>query len=158
MTKQALPSDTKWIFPLTKGSFQDTKGLAAPIMDEIQTTFPVGFILDQKAKFVRFRFENDDGSFWGGKDTDLIARFDEFFEWKWTNPRNGLSQPTRWHRPSWLTFRAWQLLRSEISRRTWDDVQPSELTIEILKTRKSYFDEGMYQEHGFPARLILTLE
>ena len=47
---------------------------------------------------------------------------------------------------------------SQVSKRNWDDVPPSELTIEVCQARKGYFDNGMYQEHGFPVHLILTLE
>jgi hypothetical protein len=150
--------DFQWVFPLDESILQMVDGVASPIVQAIKAVFPVGFVPNRKAKYVRFRFENEDGSFWGGEDIDITARFSEFFEWKWTNPKNGLSQPHRWHRPVWLTFRAWQIVRSQVSMRAWDPVPTSELTIEILQARKDYFDKGMYQEHGFPVRLILTLE
>jgi hypothetical protein len=149
--------DSQWVFPLTKDSFQDLNGMTAPIVRSIEAIFPVGFVPNRKAKRVSFRFENEDGSFWGGEEVDLVAQFNEFFGWEWTDSK-GLSHPNRWHRPAWLTLRAWQLVRSQVSRRNWDYVEPKDLTIEILQTRKDYFDGGMYQEHGFPVRLVLTLE
>lgn len=158
LVSPAFILDYQWVFPFDEGILQAVDGMASPIMEAIKAVFPEGFVPNRKAKYVRFRFENEDGSFWGGEDIDITARFSEFFEWKWTNPKNGLSQPHRWHRPVWLTFRAWQIVRSQVSRRTWDNVPSSELTIEILQARKDYFDKGMYQEHGFPVRLVLTLE
>jgi hypothetical protein len=149
--------DAKWVFQLDESSFRETNGKDPPIVDAIKSVFPWGFVPEQKAKYVIFRFENEDGSYWGGEDIDLRAKFEEFFKW-WAKSDESTSFRSSWYRPAWLTFRAWQLLRGQVSRRSWDDVAPSELTIEILQTRKNYFDEGMYQEHGYPARLILTLE
>lgn len=154
----AFIQDYQWVFPFDESILQAVDGVASPIVQAIKAVFPEGFVPNREAKHVRFRFENEDGSFWGGEDIDITARFSEFFEWKWTNPKSGLSQPHRWHRPVWLTHRAWQIVRSEVSRRNWDPVPPSELTIPILQARKDYFDKGMYQKHGFPVRLVLTLE
>jgi hypothetical protein len=157
MVKQALPSDTKWVFPLEEGFFQASRDADSPLAKEFKSFFPDGFVPDQKAEYLLFRFENEDGSYWGGEDIDLRARFDEFFEWGWTDSR-GVVRPMLWHRPAWITLRAWQILRFSVSKRNWDDIPSSELTIEICQSRKDYHDKGMYLVHGFPARLIIEVE
>jgi len=159
MADQAALSDTKWVFPLSEGFHQKPNNDEdSPLAKEFKSFFPDGFVPDQKAEYIVFRFENEDGSYWGGEDIDLKARFDEFFKWGFRSPRDGSILPMLWQRPAWLTLRAWQLLRLSVSHRNWDDIPPSELTIKILQARKDYFDKGMYKKHGFPVRLIITLE
>ena len=145
-----------WVFPITKESFQKDSDGKSPIEKVLEATFPRGFTPETSAKSVLVKFENEDGTPWGGEDINLMARFNEFFEWEWVDCRDGSKRPTTGHRPSFLTFRAWQLLRSSVSRRNWDVVPPSDLTVDILKQRGQYFTEGMYVVHGFPSRLTIS--
>jgi len=74
------------------------------------------------------------------------------------DPRDGSKHPNRLHHPAWFTLRAWQMLKSRVSRRSWDSTPNSELTLEIMRARGLHYIEGVYQEHGHPTRLILTLK
>jgi len=154
------PFESRWSFPLTKDSLSiwDNK---SPLSEVIKSIFPNEFVPHHKSKWVLFRFENEDGSFWGGEDIGLRAKFEEFFRWKWADQHGGL-HPVCLYRPVWLTFRAWQMLRDHVARSKWEHVDwkslPSdEAAIEILKSRKQYCDVGIFEEHGFPARLVITL-
>lgn len=159
MPNRAVPSDTKWVFQLSEGFHQQSSRYEdSPLAREFKYFFPDGFVPDQKAEYVVFRFEIEGGSYWGGEDINLRARFDEFFKWSYKSHRDGSTLPMLWHRPAWLTLRAWQLLRLSVSRRNWNAVPSSELTVEVLQSRKDYYDKGMYLIHGFPARLVITLE
>jgi hypothetical protein len=136
---------TEWVFALTSTSFQvDREG---PLAEEISSVFPRGFIPSPVRKYVHFRFENEDGSPWGGEDLNLTASFEEFFKY---GPKD--------QRPTWMSFRAWDKLTYHTSRRNWDFVENKDLTREVLESRYLFYKEGMYQKYGFPVRMVLTLE
>lgn len=151
--------ECRWSFPLARDSFAfgDSN---SPLSKVIESIFPNQFVPHHKSKWVLFRFENEDGSVWAGEDIGLRARFEEFFRWEYADQHGGL-HPVRLYRPVWVTFRAWQMLRDHVSRSKWEYVDwksvPSEAAIEILQTRKQYYDVGIFEEHGFPARLVITL-